>query len=185
MLLVCVYVYVCISFSVFYGPSMLTNFCSSSDSGFGCLCITSSSGTISRAFSAYPADIRSTHCFFLKCSLLVGFSFQSCSHRFHLCYLYPKFLCRFLLRRCLFGHVFLVVSRITLSRTRTLLLATHLHICLLHIILRCPLAQHHRVAVLDLDGFQSSSPFPAHRPHRLIPQLCRTYCDCHLFHIVD
>ena len=112
MLLVCVYVYVCISFSVFYGPSMLTNFCSSSDSGFGCLCITSSSGTISRAFSAYPADIRSTHCFFLKCSLLVGFSFQSCSHRFHLCYLYPKFLCRFLLRRCSSGRV--VVRRLSM-----------------------------------------------------------------------
>ena len=49
--------------------------------------------------------------------------------------------------------VFLVVSRTTHSCTRTLSLTTHLNIRLLRILLRRPLAQHHCVAFLDLDGF--------------------------------
>ena len=77
--LVCVY----ISFSVFFfGPSVLTDSGSSSDS----LCVASSGHCEhfrfwSRAFSAHPAGLCSTHCVFLR-SLLVGVSFRSCWHRF-------------------------------------------------------------------------------------------------------
>ena len=92
---------VCISFSVFYGPSLLTNPGSDSDSGSGSL-RAAYSRTISCAFSAHPAGLRSTHCVFVR-SLLVGFSFRSCWHWFRL-------------RRCLSRHA----SCTTLSKTRTL-----------------------------------------------------------------
>ena len=74
--------------------------------------------------------------------------------------------------------VFLDVSCTTLSCTRTLSLTTRLNIHLLRILLRRPLGQHHRVAFLNLNDFQSTSPFPAHRPFDFshissLPCLCR------------
>ena len=108
---------VCVSFSVFFVPSVLT------DSGSGC-------GHCehfrfwSRAFSAHPAGLRSTHCVFLR-SLLVGVSFRSCWHRFpstrsfsvSFCVGSCSTHCVFL--RSLLVGVFLVVSRNTLSCTHT------------------------------------------------------------------
>ena len=108
---------VCVSFSVFFVPSVLT------DSGSGC-------GHCehfrfwSRAFSAHPAGLRSTHCVFLR-SLLVGVSFRSCWHRFpstrsfsvSFCVGSCSTHCVFL--RSLLVGVFLVVSPNTLSCTHT------------------------------------------------------------------
>ena len=63
---------ICVSFSVLFGPLVLTG----SGSGSDCLCVASSRHCEhcrfrSRAFSAHPAGLRSTHCVFLR-SLLVG-----------------------------------------------------------------------------------------------------------------
>ena len=99
---------VCISFSVFYGPSLLTNFGSGSDSGSDSLRV-ASYGTIYYAFLAHPAGLRFTHCVFVH-SLLVSFSFWSCWHWFPL-------------RCCLSRHA----SRTTLSKTRTLTLIATSH----------------------------------------------------------
>ena len=112
---------VCVSFSVFFVPSVLTD----SGSGSDCLCVASSRHCEhcrfrSRAFSAHPAGLRSTHCVFLR-SLLVGVSFRSCWHRFHsirsFCVGFCSTHCVFL--RSLLVGVFLVVSPNTLSCTHT------------------------------------------------------------------
>ena len=75
----------------------------------------------SRAFSAHPAGLRSTHCVILR-SLLVGVSFRSCWHRFpsirSFCVGY--FSTHYFFLRSLLVGVFLVVSRNTLSCTHTL-----------------------------------------------------------------
>ena len=76
----------------------------------------------SRAFSAHPAGLRSTHCVFLRI-LLLGVSFRSCWRRF-------LFIQSFCVSSCSIVRlaVFLVVSRSTLSCTPTLLLTAHSHI---------------------------------------------------------
>ena len=119
MLLVCVCVN--ISFSVFYDPSMLTNSGSGSDSLRVASCRHFEHFRFwSRAFSAHPAGLRSTHRVFLR-SLLVGVSFRSCWHRFHsirsFCVGFCSTHCVFL--RSLLVGVFLVVSPNTLSCTHT------------------------------------------------------------------
>ena len=116
---------ICVSFSVLFGPLVLTD----SGSGSDCLCVASSRHCEhcrfrSRAFSAHPAGLRSTHCVFLR-SLLVGVSFRSCWHRFpstrsfsvSFCVGSCSTHCVFL--RSLLVGVFLVVSPNTLSCTHT------------------------------------------------------------------
>ena len=94
---------ICLSFSVFFGPSVLTDSGSGSDS----LRVASSGHCEhfrfrSRAFSTHSAGLHSTHFVFLR-SLLVGVFLWSCWHWFRLC-------------RCLSRHA----SCTTLSKTRTL-----------------------------------------------------------------
>ena len=113
----------CIAFSVFFGLLVLTD----SGSSFDSLSIASFGHCEhfrfrSRAFSAHPAGLRSTHCVFLRI-LLLGVSFRSCWRRF-------LFIQSFCVSSCSIVRlaVFLVVSRSTLSCTPMLLLTTHSHI---------------------------------------------------------
>ena len=169
---------VCVSFSVFFVPSVLT------DSGSGC-------GHCehfrfwSRAFSAHPAGLRSTHCVFLR-SLLVGVSFRSCWHRFpsirSFCVGSYSTHCVFL-RSLLVGFSFRLCWHWSLRDTciRSLFagsffvvrLAVHLaphfwkHAPFLHSrthfvvdSIPCSLAVRHCIAFIDI--FQPSSPFLGH-----------------------
>ena len=182
---------ICISFSVCLDPSVLTNSCSYSDF----LPVASSRHCEyfrfrSRACSAHPAGLRSTHRVFLR-SLLVGVSFRSCWHQFpsirsfcvgswstqcvflhsllvgvsfRSCWHRFPFIRSFCVISCSIVclAVFLAVSRSTVSCTPTLFLTAHSHIR------RC----HSHTLVYSFSGFSCtyirSVSFIDFLPHNII-----------------